>query len=221
MTTKIIIIGTGGNSIDVAEIIEEISILSNENKYEILGYLDDDEKIHQKNINGYSVLGGLSLAKQLPEEVNFVFTIGSERSYKNRLEIIRKIDIDTKRFINIIHPSARVSKSSILGIGNIIFPNVTICSNVIIGDFTIILSGSVINHDCILKNNNILASCVNLSGGVQVKESCYIGASASIRNGVILNQGTLVGMGSVVIKDTPENVIIVGNPSRILDEGKI
>ncbi|MDI2589750.1 acetyltransferase [Psychrobacillus sp. NEAU-3TGS] len=209
------VIGTGGNSIDIVEIIQEISELGNQ-KYEILGYLDDNEQLHNTVLNGYKVLGGLPIAKTFPEDIFFVFTIGSEKSYKKRGRIISDLGIGIDRFEKIIHPSARISKSASLGNGVIIFPNVFVGSNVKIGEFCIVLSNTVINHDCRLGSYNICASSVNLAGGVKVEDFCYLGAGASVRNSVEIKTGSLIGMGSVVLNSIAENAVIIGNPGRLL-----
>lgn len=219
MNKKIVVIGTGGNSVDLVEIIQEISELGNQ-KYEILGYIDDNEQLHDSVLNGYKVLGELSIANTFSEDVFFAFTIGSEKSYKIRERIISNLGIGIDRFEKIIHPSARISKSASLGNGVIIFPNVFVGSNVKIGDFGIILSNTVINHDCVLGKYNICASSVNLAGGVNVEDSCYLGASACVRNGVEIKTGSLIGMGSVLLNSIAENAVIVGNPGRLLYKKK-
>lgn len=213
MVTKLVIIGTGGNSVDITEMIEEISESGSE-QFEILGYLDDNEQLHHTFINNYEVLGNISKAKLFSKDIKFVFTIGSEKSFKKREKIFASLEIDENRVVSIIHPTARISKSAKIGVGSIIFPNVVVCSNVIMEDFCIILSNSVINHDCYLGKYSILASSVNLAGGVHIESVCYIGASASIKNQITVKTGTLIGMGSVILRNTNSHSVIVGNPGK-------
>lgn len=215
MTNKVVIIGTGGNSIDVIEILEEISAFGTQ-RYEIVGYLDDNSTLHNTIIHGYPVLGSLNMIDSLSDDISFVFTIGSPNSFKNRKSIVASLGIERNRFINVIHPSARVSRSSTLGKGLIIFPNVVICSNVVLGDFSVILSNSTINHDCTLGDFTICASNVNLAGGVLVENQCYLGAGAQIRNDVKIKSGAIVGMGSVVLNNVLENSIVIGNPGKTM-----
>ena len=49
-----------------------------------------------------------------------------------------------------------------------------------------------------------------------VKKGARIGAGAMIRAGVTIGENAMVGMGSVVLKDVPDNSTCVGNPCRIL-----
>jgi len=55
-----------------------------------------------------------------------------------------------------------------------------------------------------------------LAGNVHVGEFSFFGANAVIREGVKIGKNVLVGAGSVVIKDVPDNQIVVGNPAKIL-----
>ena len=44
----------------------------------------------------------------------------------------------------------------------------------------------------------------------------WLGAGAIILRGVTIGDNSIVGAGSVVTKDVPANVIVVGNPARVL-----
>lgn len=49
-----------------------------------------------------------------------------------------------------------------------------------------------------------------------VKKGAKIGANASILAGVVIGENSVVGMGSVVLKDVPDGATIVGNPARLI-----
>ncbi len=52
-------------------------------------------------------------------------------------------------------------------------------------------------------------------GGAKVKELARIGANSTILPGVTIGRNSLVGAGSVVVKDVPDNKVVVGNPATI------
>lgn len=56
------------------------------------------------------------------------------------------------------------------------------------------------------------------NAAVHIGKNCRIGANAVILPGVTIGDNTVVGAGSVVTKDLPDNVVAVGNPCRILRE---
>src|SRR5947209_1798291 len=49
-----------------------------------------------------------------------------------------------------------------------------------------------------------------------VRRGASIGSGATILSNLIIGENALVGAGSVVTKDVPANVIVVGNPAKIL-----
>jgi UDP-2-acetamido-3-amino-2,3-dideoxy-glucuronate N-acetyltransferase len=51
---------------------------------------------------------------------------------------------------------------------------------------------------------------------IVVRKGASIGANTTILPGVTIGTGAMVGAGSVVTKDVPAGVTVVGNPARIL-----
>ena len=49
-----------------------------------------------------------------------------------------------------------------------------------------------------------------------VKKGASIGTSVTILCGVTIGENAIVGAGSVVTKDVPDNAVVAGNPARIL-----
>ena len=54
------------------------------------------------------------------------------------------------------------------------------------------------------------------NASVHIGKNCWIGAGAILLPGVTLGDNVVVGAGSVVTKDLPDNVVAVGNPCRVL-----
>lgn len=53
-------------------------------------------------------------------------------------------------------------------------------------------------------------------GKIVVKDWVYIGNNSLIMPGVTIGEGSLVAAGSVVTKSVPDNVVVGGNPARII-----
>jgi acetyltransferase-like isoleucine patch superfamily enzyme len=51
---------------------------------------------------------------------------------------------------------------------------------------------------------------------VVIENNVWIGSGAIILPGVQIRQGSIVGSGSVVTRDVPENTIVVGVPARAI-----
>jgi maltose O-acetyltransferase len=53
---------------------------------------------------------------------------------------------------------------------------------------------------------------------VTIGHSVWIGGSAILLPGVKIGDRSVVGAGAVVTRDVPENVVVAGNPARIIQE---
>ena len=55
---------------------------------------------------------------------------------------------------------------------------------------------------------------------IVIGEGCFIGANSIILKGTTLGKNVIVGAGSVVCGSFPDNVIIAGNPAKIVKENE-
>lgn len=85
-----------------------------------------------------------------------------------------------------------------------------------IGDFCYITYGAIIlSHDHSVYRHTPIA---NDDGKrkVVLAENVFVGANAIILGNVKIGRNSVVSAGAVVTKDVPENVIVAGNPARII-----
>ena len=50
----------------------------------------------------------------------------------------------------------------------------------------------------------------------RVKEGATVGANATIVAGVVIGRYAMIGAGTVVLRDVPEQALVVGNPARLV-----
>jgi len=109
--------------------------------------------------------------------------------------------------------------------------NVVIGKNCKIQAFAFLPQGVIIGdevfigpHACFI-NDKIPRATVNgrlkenddwEPGKTFVKKGASIGANATILCGVTIGENSIIGAGSVVTKDVPDNVIVAGNPAKII-----
>lgn len=53
---------------------------------------------------------------------------------------------------------------------------------------------------------------------IHIKKNAWIGAGATILQGVTIGENSVVAAGSVVSKDVPDNVVVGGIPAKIIKE---
>lgn len=49
-----------------------------------------------------------------------------------------------------------------------------------------------------------------------IGDNVYIAANATVIGGITIGNNVIIGAGSVVTKDVPDNSVVVGNPARVL-----
>ena len=69
-------------------------------------------------------------------------------------------------------------------------------------------------------DKNIEYTFTNYQKPVKIGDRCWIGANSIILPGVTNGNNVIVGAGSVVTKDIPSNVVVVGSPAKIIREIK-
>lgn len=83
-----------------------------------------------------------------------------------------------------------------------------------IGEHTLIASGvTILSHD----------HCKRVNGqplliDTFIGKRCFIAVNATILPGVRIGDEVIVGAGAVVTKNVPSNVIVAGNPAKIIRE---
>ena len=210
MIQPLIIFGTGGSMHDVLDIVEAMNALSP--AWEVAGFLDDARNPGERHL-GLEVLGPVAAAARF-ERCQFVNVVGSDRSYRQRPQLIAKTGLPADRFATLVHPRAGVSSRALLGFGVVVNFGASVAGNVTVSDQVWIGPGCVIGHDSVIEPFALLAPAAVVSGFCQVGEASYVGAGAMIRQKVRIGAAALVGMGAVVVKDVPPRAVVVGNPGR-------
>lgn len=206
----IVIVGAGGVGRETAWIIEQINMKIP--TWNIIGFIDDNESIWKKELNGYKVLGGVDHLITLNKEIYVVVAIAN---YKIKKCIVEKLN-NLFRFATLIHPDVYINKTISIGNGTIIYPGVIMTINISIGDHVIISPKCGVGHDSIIKDYVSLLWNVNISGFDVVEEGVLIGSGATVIQGKNVGQGAIVGAGAVIVKDIDIFTTNVGVPAKTI-----
>lgn len=91
---------------------------------------------------------------------------------------------------------------------------------------TVIRNGCKINnsthigHNVEIGEDTIILPQVYLGGSSKIGKRCWIGPNATVRNRVEIGSDAVIGMGSVVTKNIPNGVTVMGSPAREIGKQK-
>jgi acetyltransferase-like isoleucine patch superfamily enzyme len=159
----------------------------------------------------------------------------SENSDKKSLNNV-KIGENVKIYDFVNAYNCEINDNSKIGTFVEIQKNAFIGKNCKISSHTFICEGVTIEDDVFIGHNvsfinDMFPKAVNADGSIQIEEDwelkttlvkkrASIGTSATILGGLTIGENSLVGAGSVVTKDVPSNVVVAGNPARIIKKLK-
>lgn len=210
---KLIILGAGGTAFDLIDIASAMN--SVQTQWEIMGFLDDNAALHGRTVYGYPVLGAIPEAVNFPDAY-FASSIGDAyRPYLRRM-VRQKVNLPEDRFASLIHPTAVISQTAVIGYGAIIYPNVTLSGMVKVGHDVFLCGNTFLGHECEVGNHCVLSVGNYLASDVQVGDCCYMGVGVMVRHQITIGEGCLIGMGTKIVKDVPAGVKIINKLENII-----
>ena len=212
MMKDFVIIGSGGFGREAAEIAK--AIMKEKKDLNLIGFIDDNKKLHGKIMNDVPVLGNLEWIKDAydGDQLFFACAVGEPAIKKKVVE--RALNLGYKPH-SLIHPSVRMCYDVSVGEGTILCPGSIITTNITIGNHVIINQICSIGHDAIIEDFVTINPLAAISGGVHLKEGVFIGTGASVLQYLEIGEWSIIGAGASVIRNQEAYVIAVGVPAVV------
>lgn len=114
-----------------------------------------------------------------------------------------------------ISSRAFVWHNAVIGENTFIFENNTVQFHAKIGNNVVLWSGNHIGHRSVIEDNCWLTSHIVISGFCRVGRNSFIGVNASVGDRVTIAEDTVLGAGSVTVKDLEEKgCVYIGAPAK-------
>lgn len=203
------IFGTSGHAREVGDIAVELG-------YSPI-YVARDQTEHDAWVFPDDVI----LESEVDQHGDIDFSIGIGEG-ATRQKIAKRF-ANSLRFVTLIHPSASFGQRQRQTIeecqGAVVCAGVRFTNNIRVGHFTLFNLNATISHDSIVEDFVTLSPGACISGNVHLGNGCWIGAGAAIIQGsntrkLIVGANTVIGSGSVVVKDCEPDAVYVGIPAR-------
>ena len=208
---NIVLIG-GGNQAHYT-----IDIINKEKKYNIVGIIDSIHDIGSDRF-GYKILGRQEDIVKLVDQYNIeggVISIGDNWVRYYVSEQIKQ-QVPNFNFVNAIHPSVIIGDNVELGEGVVMMAGCIINPKSKIGNFTFFATGAQVDHDCNIKNYSSISAGSVTGGYVTLGEFSAITLGVTVIDRLKIGKNTVVGAGSLVLKDLSDNVLAYGNPCKVI-----
>ena len=196
-----VLLGSGGHATSILDLLESCGV----SKIYVCGLTND------KELSRYESISIEQIEKNL-DDLYLVLAIGDKKLRNDfisrNLEIIKN-----GRFPVLIHPSAFVSHSSVIGAGTIIFAYSYIGPFCSIGNFSIINTHSVVEHGNKLGEAVILSPRVTLCGNVSVGNNTFLGLGVGVAPSVEIGANVTIGAFSFVNKSLKQDSKAYGIPA--------
>lgn len=185
--------------------------------YKVKGYYDEDDKKQNSIVMGVKVIGKFSeLEDSKVKGRQFIVAIGNN---KVRNKIMTKINDLAGITPTLIHPTAVISESAIIGKGVYIQGNTYIWTKVKISDFCIISPNVVICHHTKLGKGCLISNVSGVGASINVGENVFVGMGSTIVTGMkTIGDNSIIGAGAVVLKDCESNGVYAGVPAKKIRE---
>lgn len=215
MPSKLLIWGTSGHALVVADIIKL------QGDYEIVGFINDaDPKCHNQTFCGLPILGGREQL-EIYKDKGIRHIILGFGDCQARLNLSSLLDEKGFSLATAIHPTATIATDVIIDPGTVIAAGAVVNPGARIGQNVIINTCASVDHECVIEDAVHLSPGVRLAGRVIVGCSTWVGIGAIVIDGIRIGKESLIGAGAVVARDIPDNVVAYGVPARVVRERRV
>jgi UDP-N-acetylbacillosamine N-acetyltransferase len=135
-----------------------------------------------------------------------------------RDRLIDELDTQGVGLKTVIHKSAVVSNTALMGRGVYLGPNTVVEAKAVIGDGVIVNAASVICHESIIERAVAVCPNVVIGGKTKIGVMCWVGIGSTLIDKICIGKCSYIGAGSSVVNDLPEHVLAYGVPARVIRE---
>jgi sugar O-acyltransferase (sialic acid O-acetyltransferase NeuD family) len=208
---KIVIIGDG----ETAEIAYEY--FTDDSNYEVVAFSAEKKFMKNNTLFGLPVVPFEEIEKHYsPKDYKAFVAVSFTQLNRLRTKLYQSAKQKGYSFCSYVSSRAFIGKGAEIGENCLIFENVCIQRGVKIGNNVIMWTGTLAGHCSAVKDNCFFAAHIVLSGFCTVEENCFFGINSCIIPNTKIAKDTIIGAGAVILNDTEEGKIYVGNPAKAL-----
>lgn len=203
----------GANNPEIIRLIDSINN-ANQEKINLLGFVDNEESKKGSSILGYEVLGTPDILSE--EKYNDCFVVNNiTRDPETRKITTEQLEKYNKEFLNLIHPSVNLGYVEV-GKGVLIYEGCILSPRVNIKDHATIMLGVIIAHDGVVGEFSFIGPGAIINGMITIGREVFIGSGATILPRLTIGNYAKIGAGSLIGENIKDNLFVIGNPARAI-----
>ena len=148
-------------------------------------------------------------------EYNFCISIGNPHG-KVRLQIANLLKNEGLSPLTLIHPSAIIDETVIIGEGSQIMAGSVIQARAKIGNYCIINTKASFDHEVVLGNSCEIGPGSTLCGNITLEDNVWIGSGSTILPRLTIGENTIIGASSLLTKSANKNSVYYGVPAKFI-----
>jgi sugar O-acyltransferase (sialic acid O-acetyltransferase NeuD family) len=195
---RTVILGAGRGAMQVMD------ILQHDHRVQVIGYLDDDRRLHGETIYGLPILGAVQSAEELYRDQRFdaaIISVSTSNSLRRRwYELLKKLGVP---LVNAIDPTAKINRGVLIGEGNVLCAFVHVGVETRIGNNNFISAYNSIDHHNLWGSHITTGPGVVTSSRARVDDDVKMGTGIFIQPGVTIGQGAQIASGAVLTQPVP------------------
>jgi sugar O-acyltransferase (sialic acid O-acetyltransferase NeuD family) len=195
------------------------AFFTHDSPHEVVAFTVDGEYIEEKSLFGLPIVPFENIENRYPpDEYEMFLSISYRKVNKLREQKYEEAKAKGYTLISHISPQATTWPGLVIGDNCYIKDNCIIQPFVEIGNNVIIWSGSHVGHHVTIKDHAYLASSAVVAGNVTIEPYCFLGVNSTVRDGITIARECVIGAGAVILKDTQEKGVYMGNPAKRLPQ---
>jgi sugar O-acyltransferase (sialic acid O-acetyltransferase NeuD family) len=194
---KLVIFGAG----DIARLAH--FYFTRDSEHEVVAFTVDEKYRESDSFLDLPLVAFEAAAKRYPAaDYKMFVALSYARMNKLREEKYRQAKENGYELVSYVSSRCSFLTDQPVGDNCFILEDNTIQPFVKIGNDVTLWSGNHIGHDAVIEDHCFLASHIVVSGYVRIRNNCFIGVNATLRNSITIAPETLIGAGAVIMKDT-------------------
>jgi sugar O-acyltransferase (sialic acid O-acetyltransferase NeuD family) len=210
-TKRVVIVGAG----EQAEIAYEY--FTYDSPHEVVGFAVESAFLSGDSFLGLPLVAFEDVTRHFSPDTHSAFVaVSSTQLNRVRTRLFAAVKQAGYSCVSYVSSKAFVWRNVEIGENTFVFENNVLQHRVRVGDNVILWSGNHVGHQTVIEDNCFVSSHVVISGFCRIGAGSFMGVNSCLADNKTVARDCVIGAGAVVIGDTEERGVYVGNPAKRL-----